>query len=284
MANQQTAPMDSLWANLDDAIQKQLSLQVDLSLQRHHDFMVRHGLDLCRDVVDLGTGSGKFLGEIAKRHPATRFHGVDNKRYMVQDAEAIRLSNVEWVCADALDGQTAGLLSRTDGVLMRYFVLHLPDTASSLRKILSATRPATRLWVFDLDIAHCECVPAARAFSGFVGLVKRFCDRNGVEIRTGAFLPPILDACGFEVAEVAIEPFNNREVDSARFTEYILREAFLYHSLLQGTSDTKELAPLREFLNKKVKDASQFIQYGMVMVAAVKRSAPEGLPRGTGTG
>lgn len=262
---------DSVWMDMDEQIQKQLSLQVDLSLQRHHDFMVEHGLELCRDVVDVGTGSGRFLERIARQHPAIKFHGVDNKPHMVRAAETIELPNIEWVQADVLDNQTANLLRGADGILMRYFVLHLPDTAVSVQEMLVATKPGTRLWVLDLDIDHCCCVPEASAFNDFVDLIRKFCEQSGVKIRTGALLPPILDTCGFEVHKIQVEPFNNQEVDSTRFTEYLLREASLYHYSLYGTPGTSKLAPLREFLENSTGDASQFVQYGMVMLAAVKR-------------
>jgi SAM-dependent methyltransferase len=262
---------DSVWVDMDDEIQKQLSLQVDLSLQRHHEFMIEHGLELCQDVVDVGTGSGRFLEGIAGQHPVIKFHGVDNKPHMVRAAETIELPNLDWLHADALDSQTANLLCAADGVLMRYFILHLPDTAASVREMLVATKPGTRLWVFDLDIDHCSCVPEASVFNDFVALVRKFCEQSGVKIRTGELLPPILDTCGFEVRKIIVEPFNNREVDNSRFTEYLLREASLYHYLLYGTLGTSELAPLREFLESSTGDASQFVQYGMVMLSAVKR-------------
>ena len=198
---------ENAWIDMDSAIQDQLDLQVELSLDRHHAFMAERGLGQCRDVVDVGTGNGRFLSEVALLHPTTRFHGIDNKPHMMDAAEAHACKNVEWVLADALDSETSRLLGETDGVIMRYFVLHLPDTRVSFQKILADLRPGARLWVLDLDIDHCRCEPPNSAFTGFVDLVRAFCDHNAVEIRTGALLPPILEACGFEVAPIVVEPF-----------------------------------------------------------------------------
>jgi SAM-dependent methyltransferase len=252
-------------------IQRQLSLQVDLSFQRHHAFMVEHGLEHCRNLVDIGTGSGRFLASIAREHPAIDFHGIDDKAHMLQAATGFDFPNIGWSHANALDRQTAELLRGADGVLMRNIVLHLPNTSASLREILGATRPGTRLWIFDVDLDQCQCVPDSAAFQGFLSLVHAFCERSGVEIRTAARLPQILATSGFEVTGVAVEPFNNQAIEGPRFAEYLVREASLYHFAVHGTPGTAELQPLRELLRGNAGGPSQFVQYGMVMVAAEKR-------------
>jgi hypothetical protein len=137
--------------------------------------------------------------------------------------------------------------------------------------MLSGLRPGTHLWVFDVDIDHCRCEPFDAAFHAFTDLVQAFCDRNSVEIRTGTMLPPILEACGFEIEEVAVEPFNNREIDVGRFADYLLREALLYHYCLYGTPRDEDLRPLADFLRRRMTRDSHFVQYGMVMVSAMRR-------------
>ena len=263
----------SVWVGMDKEVQEQLSLQVDLSLQRHHDFMVEHGLGGCRDVVDIGTGSGQFLACVASRHPKITFHGFDDKPHMLQAAASFDLPNIEWSHADAFDSRAAHLLRAADGVLMRNVILHLSDTAKSLQQILGATKPGTRAWIFDVDLDHCICVPDSAAFHYFLDLVRKYSEKCGVETRTGALLPSILDANGFDVDGMVVEPFNNREIESACFSGYLLREASLYHYSLYGTPGTTELLPLRDLLVSADGDRSQFVQYGMVMVAAKKRSS-----------
>lgn len=266
-----TRRWNNVWLDMDREIQEQLALQVALSLSRHYMFLVAHGLSECRCVVDIGTGSGLFLSEIASRNPLIRFHGVDNQPHMIHAARARRLPNLQWLRADALDSRTSRLLSTAEGILMRYFVLHLPDTKVALKKILASAPAGARLWVLDLDTDHCRCEPPNAVFDAFVHLVREFCDRSAVEIRTGTVLPPILDACGLEVEDVVVEPFNNREIDTRRFAEYLMREASLYHHILRGTPGIEELRPLRELLDRQVNDGSPLLQYGMVMLSAVKR-------------
>jgi SAM-dependent methyltransferase len=262
----------SVWVEMDDEIQRQLALQVELSLDRHEGFLVQHGLAQCDRVVDVGTGSGRFLRGIAVRHQQIHFTGIDNKANMIEIAGAEDAPNVDWLLADALESATVKAVGQADGILMRYFVLHLPETRSSLVRILADARPGTRLWILDLDIDNNMCVPPDGAFSDFVDLVRRFCDLNGVEIRTGALLPDILTACRFDTVDIVAEPFNNREIDPARLSEYLMREASLYHYHLYGSRGERELSPLREFLEKRASDPNSLVQYGMVMIAAVKRS------------
>jgi 2-polyprenyl-3-methyl-5-hydroxy-6-metoxy-1,4-benzoquinol methylase len=256
---------------MDREVEKQLSLQVDLSLQRHRDFMIAHGLECCGNVVDIGTGSGRFLASIASEHPTISFHGLDDKVHMLGAAATFDLPNIDWTLADASDVRAAELLAAADGVLMRNLILHLPDTARSLQAILQAIRPGTRLWIFDVDLDHCSCAPSSGAFQQFLDMVRRFCEETGVAIRTEALLPAILDANRFRVDRIVVEPFNNSHIEPARFAEYLLREASLYHYALYGTPGTRELSGLRELLFSSTGDLPPFVQYGMVMLAAQRQ-------------
>lgn len=261
----------SLWRDMDAEIQRQLSLQVELSLDRHDAFLGEHGIDDCRSVVDIGTGSGQFLNEIAVRHPAVHFVGIDNKAHMLDAARKHPATTIDWVLADALDGTTARAVASADGILMRYCILHLHDTHSALKKLLHSARPGTRLWVIDLDIDNNICVPSDQAYSDFVDLVRCFCDENQVEIHTGARLPGLLEASGFHTDAVCTEPFNSKQIEPATLVSYLMREACLYHYHLKGTTGTAELAPLRDALESRARDPDGFVQYGMTMLSARRR-------------
>lgn len=252
------------------AIRDQLELQVQLSLDCHHQFMRKHGLAECRHVVDIGTGNGLFLGRIAQRHPTTRFSGIDNKAHMIEDAKSRPETNVSWIQADALDESAQTVFSTADGILMRYFVLHMPNTGVTIPQILRNARPGTRLWIFDLDTDNSVCEPWHQAYGSFQDIVRSFCDRNSVEIRTGCMLPPILKAAGFNVTEVAVEPFTNREIESKLFAEYLFREATLYHYFLEGTDNSEKLRQIQYFLFNAMMPDTHFVRYGMTMISAVK--------------
>lgn len=260
----------NVWIEMETVVRDQLVLQVELSLNRHHEFMLSHGLAECQDVTDIGTGNGLFLSRIAAQHPSTWFHGIDNQPQMVEEAKTHLPQNIDWLVADALGHQTKQLLDTTDGIIMRYFLLHLSNTESSLRQILGNVRSGTRLWIIDLDPDFCRCEPLDEAFHAFTELVRTFCKRNAVEIRLGTVSSSILKSCGFHVEDIVVEPFNNREIDLRRFSEFLFREASLYHYSLYGTLGEDELKPLRDFLRGRMTRNSHFVQYGMIMVSAVK--------------
>jgi ubiquinone/menaquinone biosynthesis C-methylase UbiE len=262
----------SVWIDLQDAVESQLELQVQLSFERHHDFMVQFGLGGCRRVVDLGTGNGLFLNRVAATHPDISFQGVDNNQNMISAAKARCCANVRWVEADALDSVTRALLQDADGILLRYFLLHLPRTATSLAEMLGVVRPGTRLWVFDLDTDHSHCEPPVAAFDEFRALVQEFCSAHQAEIRTSTTLPPILERLEFEVDAVAVEPFNTGKIDRFLFAEYLYREAELYYYCLHGITGDNELRNLKHFFEFDMAANKHFVQYGMVMISAVKRS------------
>lgn len=262
-----------LWIESESLIRKQLELQVELSFHRHHQFMLRHGLAQCQHVLDIGTGNGLFLERVAQRHPLLKFRGVDDKAHMIDEAKSRNEANLDWMQADALDERVQTAISTTDDILMRYFVLHMPDTRSTIPRILSSARPGTQLWIMDLDAGYSLCEPEHAAFSSFQGIVRSFCDKNSVEIRSASMLPSILKNAGFEMNETAVEPFTNQEIDSKVFAEYLLREATLYHYFLEETSISESLDQLQHFLYNVMKPDTHFVRYGMAMISAVKSNS-----------
>ncbi|MGA7878321.1 MAG: hypothetical protein WCA08_21865 [Desulfoferrobacter sp.] len=198
------------------------------------------------------------------------FCGIDDKAHMVAEAESRNETNVSWIQADALGKSVQALLSTSDGILMRYFVLHMPDTSATIPRILSSASPGTHLWVFDLDTDYSACEPDHDAYKSFQDLVHSFCDKNSVEIRTGSMLPPILKAAGFQVTETAVEPFTNQEIDPELFANYLYREATLYHHFLEGAHRSERLRQIQYFLFNVMNQEACFVRYGMVMIRAMK--------------
>lgn len=262
---------NELWIEWESVIRTQLKLQVTLSFDRHHEFMRMHGLDSCRHVVDLGTGNGHFLAKLAEQYPTLRFIGIDDKDHMIEEARSRKVCNADWIKVDARDESVQGRLGAADGILMRYFVLHMPDTRIAIPRMLERVRPGTRLWIFDLDPDHSVCEPAHPAFALFKNLVQTFCNDQSIRIRIGNELPPLLEKAGFQVDATVVEPFNNRIVDPALFQDYLLREATLYHHFVTTPHSDEKLREIRRFFTSVMKRQTHFVQYGMSMISAVKR-------------
>jgi SAM-dependent methyltransferase len=262
------------WVEFGKLIREQLAMQVKLSFGRHHQFMLGHGLKQCDRVTDIGTGDGRFLGRLARLYPEIRFTGVDDEAVMIGKAKRKKIPNVEWTLANATDERVIQLLGTTGGILMRYFVLHLPETKRLLPLILSRTCPGTKLWIFDLDTGYTVCDPPAQPFTLFQELVNTFCSSHATEIRTGTMLPPILETAGFETRNISAEPFNNREIDPRLLAGYLYREAVLYHHFLFGSHDSEDLRKMKDFFFGEMLTGKRFVQYGMAMIVAEKRGKP----------
>lgn len=259
------------WVEFETMVTRQLSMQVTLSFERHHAFMLDHGLGFCKTVADIGTGNANFLGKLAAKHPEMHFTGVDEEAVMIGEAGRQEIPNADFILADALDERVMRLLGRVDGIMMRYFVLHLRATRESLPHILSEVKPGTRLWIFDLDTDFTRCDPPDGSFALFQKLVNTFCARHAAEIRLSSMLPPILESAGFIVREVKAEPFNNREIDSSVMADFLYREAVLYHHFLYGNHESEMLRAIHDFLFERMAGNSHFVQYGMAMIAAEKK-------------
>lgn len=260
----------NIWIELEQTIEDQLKLQVDLSLERHHNFMLKHGLSDCQKVMDIGTGNGLFISKVAEEHPQIQFHGIDNKPHMVEKAKSRNLPNCSWSLGDALDQNTRIALSTINGILMRYFVLHMPNTREAFLQICKTVQNGTKLWIFDLDLDHYICKPDQPEFILIRDIVETFCDQHSVEIRVGTKLPPILEEVGFKVTDIEFEPFNNQEIDHQRFAEYVFREASLYNHFLGNDPDSEEMERIENFLFNVMDQNKHFVQYGMVMISAEK--------------
>ncbi len=270
MPDKQHASPDP-WIEFGKMVADQLSMQVELSFERHHMFLMNHGLEQCRRVADIGTGNAKFLMKLAAAHPAIRFTGVDDEAVMIDAATSHGIINADFMLADARDERVIKFLGAVDGILMRYFVLHLHDTGRALPDILSAARPGTALWIFDLDKDFTRCDPPDESFTLFRQLVDTFCARHNTEIRLSSIMPSILESAGFQIRAVKEEPFNNREIDPAVMADYLYREALLYHHFLYGNHESDMLQEIRSFLFKQLARNDRFVQYGMAMIAAEKR-------------
>ena len=256
------------WLSDAEVINDQLNLQVNISYSRHHAFMLKHGLAACRRVLDLGTGNGHFLSKVAGSHSSIRFYGIDDKPHMIEAAKERDAKNVEWRIADVNDFGKLPDLRGIDGILMRYFILHLPNIREVLARIAGSVRKGTVLWIFDVDLNEFVCDPPHRAFDLIKDLARRFCDRFSNESEAASQLPDILAGAGFAFVEKEIEPFSNKEMESRLFEKFLSQEVYLYSRFLRQRQNSRDMTAIRHFIRHEVASGDHEVRYGMVMVAA----------------
>ncbi|MEQ8192179.1 MAG: class I SAM-dependent methyltransferase [Candidatus Eremiobacterota bacterium] len=258
------------WLSLEEVINNQLKLQVDISYSRHYSFMLKHGLPVCKNVLDLGTGNGYFLSRAASNNPEIKFYGIDNKPHMISAAMKLDSGNVEWKTGDIHDFTTLPSFTHIDGILMRYFVLHLADVMEILTRIGRNVKKGTVLWIFDLDLNQFVCEPSQKAFDSIRNLVQRFCDHYSIDSKAASLLPDLLRDAGFDLLEKEVEPFSNRKVEKELFQKFLSQEVYLYSNFLGESQDTSEMESIKNFIRHQAISEDYMVQYGIVMIAAQK--------------
>jgi ubiquinone/menaquinone biosynthesis C-methylase UbiE len=259
-----------LWRKDQQLIDEQFDLQVRISYALHHAFMQKHGLAECHEVLDLGTGNGCFLSKIANDHPKIHFYGVDNKPIYIDEAMKSVANNVDWIVGDVNELEQLPISTSIDGILMRYFILHLPNIKEVLSQVSRIIRSGTALWIFDLDLDRFYCSPQHRGFDLIKDLVKRYCAMNSIDTDAATRMPDLLTETGFDLMEEETEPFSNKDIETELFIQFLSREVYLYNELLVDRLNSQDAEVIRDFIQNEVSNEECTVRYGMVMMAARK--------------
>jgi ubiquinone/menaquinone biosynthesis C-methylase UbiE len=259
-----------IWTDLAELVEDQLNLQVKMQFKHHHQFMLNNGLDKCSNVMDIGTGNGAFLTELAKIHPDVSFIGIDNQQQMVDRASNVPMKNARYLVGDVNNPDTIPEISDVDAVLMRYVLLHLNDTADVIHKLAKALKKSARLWIIDLDLESYTCRPQHEAFDLIKGLVKKFCDVHGRDSNIGSRLVELLKTAGFKSVKQEIEPLNTDTIDIPLLQRFIMQEVIAYQAALQNILTEEEFNKIKRFVDE-LPTSGVFLNYGVTLVSAVKR-------------
>ena len=256
------------WLELQDLIDDQLKLQIEIAFQRHYEFMVRHGLKDCRSVLDLGTGNGAFLRRLAGHEPKLYFIGVDKREALLDLAREGAPKNTTWHLLDA-EATVAKLdYGKIDAVLMRYFLLHIPNARQLLQAWIEKLKPGTRIWIIDVDLSKFECEPLHPAFEKLARLVQDFCSVHSVDTNAGQKLGTLLTDLGCKNVEFESDPFASGNTEPQALAKFLRQEAMLYACLLEKPSDWPDLAEISAFIDDEVVPGRCKVSYGMVCWSA----------------
>ncbi|MGW5315957.1 class I SAM-dependent methyltransferase [Nocardia thailandica] len=109
-------------------------------------------------VLDIGTGPGRLLAELAARRPELRLHGADLSPHMI-DLARRRVDGAELVVADVAE------LPFPDGafdtVVSSLSMHEWPDLPAAARELRRVLRPQGRLMVYDFRFARARAARAA---------------------------------------------------------------------------------------------------------------------------
>ena len=80
---------------LNSFVESHLNLQVKISYSEHHDFLIRHGLNKCSRILDVGTGNGTFVARLALDHPGIQFVGIDKRKQCIDSSKRLITKNTQ---------------------------------------------------------------------------------------------------------------------------------------------------------------------------------------------
>lgn len=253
---------------LDSFVEGHLNLQVKISYPDHHDFLIRHGLNDCSQVLDVGTGNGTFLARLAHDHSNIHFTGIDKRKHCIESSKKFHSVNLETHQLDMFSRTSTFDFSKFDGVLMRYFLLHVDNAQKILDLFKAKSKRPSKFWVIDLDWSQITCEPHHPAFDKLLSLVKDFCSKISVESLGGQNIVPLLEKADFKNIVVEHVPFSIKTIPIEELALYIKQEIICYSMMSGRSSNDPETNEIVRFIDEEVRTSRNQISYGMILVSA----------------
>lgn len=255
-------------AELDSFVADHLNLQVKISYRDHHDFLLRHGLKDCSHVLDVGTGNGTFVARLAEDHPEIHFVGIDKRKPCIESCKKISAPNFEAQHVDMFSRTSTFDFAKYDGVLMRYFLLHVDNSQKILELFNQKSKRPSKFWVIDLDWSQITCVPHHPTFDKLMKLVKDFCSKISVDSNGGQNVVPLFEKCGFQNIVAEHVPFSKKTIPIEDLALYIKQEILCYSMMIGRGANDSETTEIIRFIDTEVKSGNYEISYGMILVSA----------------
>jgi ubiquinone/menaquinone biosynthesis C-methylase UbiE len=253
---------------LDPFVDEHLNLQVRISYEDHHGFLLRHGLKNCLHVLDVGTGNGVFAACLAKDHPEIQFMGIDKRQACVESCRSHLTANFDAQHVDMFARESAFDFGLFDGFLMRYFLLHVDHAQKILGLFKAKAKRPSRFWIIDLDWSQFSCEPQHSTFDKLTKLVKDFCSQISLDTLGGQNVVPWLRQMDYQDIVVENLPFTNQNVSHEDLTLYLKQEVQCYARMMGRAINDSETAEIIDFIETDVKSGKVQVSYGMALVSA----------------
>lgn len=258
---------------LDPFVEEHLNLQVRISYRDHHDFLLRHGLKSCHQVLDVGTGNGTFAARLALDHPQIQFVGIDKRAPCVESCQRLSIPNFHAQRVDMFARESAFDFSVFDGFLMRYFLLHVDHAHKILELFKRKAKRPSRFWIIDLDWSRFSCDPQHPTFDKLTQLVRDFCSKISVGTQGGQKVLPLLEELGYENIIVEHIPFTS-QISLQDLTLYIKQEVQCYSMMMGRSATDLETLEIIRFIDEEVGSGRVRVSYGMILLAAELKIGP----------
>lgn len=138
------------------------------------------------DVLDVGTGPGVLVSELARRRPALRIVGVDLSADMIAAAQRNLREFGERASAQQGDVTELPFPDETfDLVVTSFSSHHWDDPSGAVPELARVLRPGGRLYNYDFGFAPFDVIEDTARSSGLFGAGPM----RRTTIRTGALFP-----------------------------------------------------------------------------------------------
>lgn len=258
-----TETQKTIYSELDSLVESHLNLQVKISYQEHHDFLIRHQLSQCSTILDVGTGNGAFVERLAHDHPTIKFVGIDKRK-----CKKLNVENVELRQVDMFAKESTFDFSQFDGILMRYFLLHVDHSQKILELFKVKSKRPSRFWIIDLDWSKFTCEPQHESFDKLTKLVKDFCSKISVDSCGGQNVLPLLENLNYQNIMVENWPFSSEKTPPQELAQYLKQEVQCYSAMIGRGVNDSETSEIIRFIDEDVRSERFKISYAMILVSA----------------
>ncbi len=222
----------------------------------------------CRDVLDIGTGEGSFLLEVARRVPAARYLGVDHNRFAIAAAtrrlrgRARRNVRFESAFFDrAFDGR------RRDAILTRYTLQHCTRPGAFAREVFARLeRRGTFVAVESVESAMGCHVPDA-TWEAYRDALLRVHAAVRSDADRGKALGSLFRRAGFRDVRVAFVLTSPVTVGVPRFRALVLSTTAMAHRLFPAIFPRS----LVRRMDRWLQDADRLARRDPYVVTAIAR-------------
>lgn len=206
-----------------------------------------------KEVLDIGTGEGSFILEVAKRNPGTSFTGIDRNGDLIEMARTQASSDTVGNAAfepaffdESFDRELYDL------IFTRFTIEHASDPKSFIREVYDRLKPGGIFVVVDeywLDLQFEDDV-----WQRF----RQFMLKTYEAFKANPFIPRDLSGwlhnAGYKNVKSCLPVYSPATIGYDNFKELVLNIPVLINKFLPDTWDEEYLSELEVWLNTKVKE------------------------------
>jgi SAM-dependent methyltransferase len=206
----------------------------------------------CRDVLDIGTGEGSFLLEVARRVPETRFLGIDHNAFAVRQAAArLRRSPLRNVRFQASFFDSAFDRTRRDAVFTRYTLQHCSRPGEFLRAAFQRLERGGTFVAIESVESGMDCHVPDPVWQAYRAALLTVHEKLGSDADIGKALGGLLRRTGFRRVRVEFVITSPATVGFERFRSVVLSSAALAHTLFPGLFGRRLLTRMEAWLRNR---------------------------------